>query len=136
MRAVLRAGLDVVLRVLLLVAIDWVFGWLVIDVLSDAEDADIGGGILVMCLIAGVASLVALRDGARWGVSRALLVWVLVAVLAAAATTVRSNLVGPGDVDLGVLRSDLLDPFWTLWIGVPACAGAVLGGLMRRGARS
>ncbi|GAB3199486.1 hypothetical protein GCM10027062_16290 [Nocardioides hungaricus] len=124
MRAGLRIALDVVVRVAALLAVDLFFGWLVLDVISDAEDADIGGGILVMLLIAGAAGLIAAWDGWRSGLPRALLVWCLASLLGGAMLVVTPQLLD-GELDLRVV--DLVDPFWTLWVAVPACLGAVLG---------
>ena len=132
MKTTLRFVLDAALRLVLLMVVSWLFGWLILDVLSDAEDADIGGGILVMLIITGVGAAVAAIDGYRRGLPWALLLWSVVAVLSSISSAVWLNLVQPDTADRAGLVRDLFDPFWTLWIALPAYAGVLLGFWIRR----
>jgi len=132
MRTVGRFVLDAAVRLLLLAASSWVGGWLILDVLTSSEDANIGGGIMVMLLVTGVGALVAAWDGHREGLPRPLLLWTAVALLASVASAVWLNVIEPETADRTALMRDLTDPFWALWIAVPAYCGVLVGSWIRR----
>lgn len=130
-----RSG-DVALRIVVLVGVWVVLGWLVGLAVGGTPDATITSAVVATALWFATAGAVALRDGRR-GLASPYPFWAVVALIAAMLCIVwqwSAAALAAGTLDLLLLRDDLVVLTPGLLVGAWACAGLGLA-LGRRDAR-
>lgn len=119
--------LGILVRSLVIAFAGWFSAWAV-GALTGGQDANIGAGLASMAVTAGASGLWAFLDGRRHGLNRALLIWLLAALLIAVAWPLVIAAMD-GELDPDVVLSDLafVAPFFAAMVGFPAAIGAFIG---------
>lgn len=124
----MNSVLNVIVRVVGMVAIAWVAGQLVILSSGDDSGANIGAGLISLLVMIAASFAWALLDGRRWRDRRqTLLTWLVVAVLSAVVMVFQMQTIR--ELDTAVLGHDLISmgPFLFGLMAVPAMVGGLAG---------